>query len=244
MTVAPWSGSVWTVYRLGSDALNGWQVGGGGFGSSSRWIDDQNRGKVPSYFIWNAMVGYFQPKWDVQFNVANIFDKKYYVGGYQNNPNRVLPGQPTHRAAHAAVPIQLTGVRAAAPAPRKAAGQCSSTSSRSSHPSRRRSSRAMRRAQGWVDGNVTSGHQSAQAKYNEQLPEDSPLAQELGRDDPRGARAQRAVHVGGAAEAGVSAALQPLRRRDELSATTSTARSACTPHRARACAPTCPRRCS
>jgi PKHD-type hydroxylase len=32
----------------------------------------------------------------------------------------------------------------------------------------------------WVDGNVTSGHQSAQAKYNEQLPEDSPLAHELG----------------------------------------------------------------
>jgi PKHD-type hydroxylase len=32
----------------------------------------------------------------------------------------------------------------------------------------------------WVDGNVTSGHQSAQAKYNEQLPEDSPLARELG----------------------------------------------------------------
>ncbi len=32
----------------------------------------------------------------------------------------------------------------------------------------------------WVDGNVTSGHQSAQAKYNEQLPEDSPVAQELG----------------------------------------------------------------
>ena len=33
----------------------------------------------------------------------------------------------------------------------------------------------------WVDGNVTSGHQSAQAKYNEQLPEESPVAQELGR---------------------------------------------------------------
>ena len=32
----------------------------------------------------------------------------------------------------------------------------------------------------WVDGNVTSGHQSAQAKYNEQLPEDSPEARELG----------------------------------------------------------------
>ncbi len=32
----------------------------------------------------------------------------------------------------------------------------------------------------WVDGNATSGHQSSQAKYNEQLPENSPEARELG----------------------------------------------------------------
>lgn len=32
----------------------------------------------------------------------------------------------------------------------------------------------------WIDGNVTSGHQSARAKFNEQLAEDSPLARELG----------------------------------------------------------------
>ena len=32
----------------------------------------------------------------------------------------------------------------------------------------------------WVDGNATSGHQSSQAKYNEQLAEDSPQARELG----------------------------------------------------------------
>ena len=32
----------------------------------------------------------------------------------------------------------------------------------------------------WVDGNVTSGHQSAQAKYNEQVAEDSAEARELG----------------------------------------------------------------
>jgi PKHD-type hydroxylase len=32
----------------------------------------------------------------------------------------------------------------------------------------------------WVDGNVTSGHQSAQAKYNEQLPEESDAARECG----------------------------------------------------------------
>lgn len=32
----------------------------------------------------------------------------------------------------------------------------------------------------WVDGNVTSGHQSAKAKYNEQLPEESAEAREVG----------------------------------------------------------------
>jgi PKHD-type hydroxylase len=32
----------------------------------------------------------------------------------------------------------------------------------------------------WVDGNVTSGHQSARAKRNEQLPEDSPASREAG----------------------------------------------------------------
>ena len=32
----------------------------------------------------------------------------------------------------------------------------------------------------WIDGNVTSGHQSALAKYNEQIPEDSAEARELG----------------------------------------------------------------
>ena len=35
-------------------------------------------------------------------------------------------------------------------------------------------------AAAWVDGNVTSGHQSARAKYNEQLPEDCADAREIG----------------------------------------------------------------
>ena len=32
----------------------------------------------------------------------------------------------------------------------------------------------------WIDGRVTAGHQSAQVKFNLQLPESSPLARELG----------------------------------------------------------------
>jgi PKHD-type hydroxylase len=40
--------------------------------------------------------------------------------------------------------------------------------------------RALIDAAEWVDGNATSGHQSALAKRNEQLPEDSPAAREAG----------------------------------------------------------------
>jgi PKHD-type hydroxylase len=35
-------------------------------------------------------------------------------------------------------------------------------------------------AAAWVDGRVTAGHQSARVKHNVQLPEDHPVAQELG----------------------------------------------------------------
>jgi catecholate siderophore receptor len=89
MAVAPWTGNVWTVYRLGE----GWQIGGGMFASSSRYIDEQNRGKIPGWARFDAMIGYVQKRYDIQLNVFNIFDKVYYVGGYQNNPVRVLPGQ-------------------------------------------------------------------------------------------------------------------------------------------------------
>ena len=41
--------------------------------------------------------------------------------------------------------------------------------------------RAIIEAGAWADGNATSGHQSALAKSNEQLPEDSAAAKEAGR---------------------------------------------------------------
>jgi PKHD-type hydroxylase len=41
--------------------------------------------------------------------------------------------------------------------------------------------RAIVDAAEWADGNATSGHQSALAKRNRQLPEDSPAAKEAGR---------------------------------------------------------------
>jgi catecholate siderophore receptor len=92
----PWgvpylSGSLWSIYRFGG---SGWEAGGGAFGSSSFWLDDQNRAEAPGYVRWDATVAYVQRKYDVRLNVFNVFDKTYYIGGYQNNPNRVLPGTP------------------------------------------------------------------------------------------------------------------------------------------------------
>jgi len=62
----------------------------------------------------------------------------------------------------------------------------------------------------WVDGRVTAGHQSQRVKNNLQLPEDSAQARELGQMVMQALGPQRAVLLGRVAEAGVSAAIQPL----------------------------------
>jgi catecholate siderophore receptor len=88
--VPEWSGSLWAVWRF----VPKWEVGGGVFASSYFWMDDQNRAKNPGYARWDATLAYVEPKYDIRLNVFNIFDTKYYQGGYQNNPTRVLPGIP------------------------------------------------------------------------------------------------------------------------------------------------------
>jgi outer membrane receptor for ferric coprogen and ferric-rhodotorulic acid len=42
------------------------------------------------------MVAYVQPTWDVRLNGYNLADKTYYIGGYNNSPSRVIPGQPAY----------------------------------------------------------------------------------------------------------------------------------------------------
>ena len=62
----------------------------------------------------------------------------------------------------------------------------------------------------WVDGRATAGHQGARVKYNRQIAEDSPLAAQHRRCDPRCPRTASAVHQRRAAAARLSAAFQPL----------------------------------
>ncbi len=84
------SGNLWTTYKLGG----GWEVGGGLNASTGFWLTDANNGKVPSYVVADLTAAYVQKAYEIRLNAYNVTDKLYYLGGYNNAPNRVLPGQP------------------------------------------------------------------------------------------------------------------------------------------------------
>jgi catecholate siderophore receptor len=84
------SGSLWTVYHF----PGGWEIGGGAFWSQEKFLDDANTGQIPEYTRWDATLAYVQKKYEVRLNFMNLTDEVYYYGGYNNSPNRVLPGQP------------------------------------------------------------------------------------------------------------------------------------------------------
>lgn len=95
--VARVQGNVWTVYKFGG----AWEVGGGVRGQKGTWLTDTNLpgSQIPSYLVLDAMVGYVTPKWEVRVNGYNLTDETYYIGGYNNTPNRVLPGAPVSVSA-------------------------------------------------------------------------------------------------------------------------------------------------
>lgn len=88
--VAEASGSVWATYKLGG----GWEAGGGASVSSGFWLTDGNNGRVPAYAVFDATLAYVQRRYEVRLNLYNLTDKLYYLGGYNNAPNRVIPGVP------------------------------------------------------------------------------------------------------------------------------------------------------
>jgi catecholate siderophore receptor len=88
--VAEIAGNLWTVYKLGG----GWEIGGGVRGTNGFFLTDANNGEVPAATIFDLTAAYVKPNYEVRLNVTNVSDKTYYVGGYNNNANRVLPGEP------------------------------------------------------------------------------------------------------------------------------------------------------
>jgi len=85
------AGSVWNVFKTG-----GWEFGVGLRGQKGTWLTDTNiaGSQIPSYMLLDAMIAYVQPAWEFRVNGYNLTDEIYYIGGYNNSPNRVLPGAP------------------------------------------------------------------------------------------------------------------------------------------------------
>jgi iron complex outermembrane receptor protein len=83
--------NLWTSYDFNIGALDGFRVGGGVQARDLIYGDALNTEAVPAYAIWDAFVGYYQPKWDVAVGVKNLTDATYFVsangtGGFVGDP--------------------------------------------------------------------------------------------------------------------------------------------------------------
>jgi catecholate siderophore receptor len=87
------SATLWTTYNFTRD----WQAGTGIAYMSDRFTSNTNAVKVPDYFRWDAMVGYFRPTWGLQLNVFNITDRLAYDALIPSDRGRSVPG--TNRQA-------------------------------------------------------------------------------------------------------------------------------------------------
>lgn len=87
------SATLWTTYNFTRD----WQAGTGIAYMSDRFTSNTNAVKVPDYFRWDAMVGYFRPTWGLQLNVFNITDRLAYDSLIPSDRGRSVPG--TNRQA-------------------------------------------------------------------------------------------------------------------------------------------------
>jgi catecholate siderophore receptor len=80
--------TLWTTYAFTPN----WEIGGGPTYMSSRYAANTNYVSVPGYTRWDAMAAYHAKKFDIQFNVLNMTDKKYYDALVPSDGGRAVPG--------------------------------------------------------------------------------------------------------------------------------------------------------
>ncbi|SAL77531.1 TonB-dependent siderophore receptor [Caballeronia choica] len=80
--------TLWTTYAV----MPHWEIGGGPVYMSSRYAANTNYVSVGGYTRWDAMAAYHQKKYDIQFNVLNLTDKKYYDALIPSDGGRAVPG--------------------------------------------------------------------------------------------------------------------------------------------------------
>lgn len=92
--VARHTASLWARYAIDSQ----WSVGGGVFAQGRRQGDSGNTFQMPGYARVDAMVAYRfglgASKASLQFNLDNIFNKKYYTGSHQFVQDWIKLGNP------------------------------------------------------------------------------------------------------------------------------------------------------
>ena len=85
--VSPNNGAVWTSYYL-TDAL---EVGGGVFFQDRQFLTNSHVAKIPGFTRIDGMAAYHHEHFDVQLNLFNLTDKRYFEWG---RSNAALPGRP------------------------------------------------------------------------------------------------------------------------------------------------------
>ncbi|MGE0823702.1 MAG: TonB-dependent receptor [Candidatus Binatia bacterium] len=85
--VSPNNGVVWTSYYV-TDAL---EVGGGVFFQDRQFLTNSHIAKIPGFTRFDGMVAYHHKHFDVQLNLFNVADERYFEWG---RSNAALPGRP------------------------------------------------------------------------------------------------------------------------------------------------------
>ncbi|MCW3465073.1 TonB-dependent receptor [Chitinophaga nivalis] len=85
-------GSVWTKYSIRNGKLKGLGIGAGSNFVTERNVDGNDIQTLPAYTLVNAAIYYKIDRFQLQVNLNNIFNKTYWVGGYDYL--RLFPGAP------------------------------------------------------------------------------------------------------------------------------------------------------
>ncbi|PPC93608.1 MAG: TonB-dependent siderophore receptor [Methylotenera sp.] len=83
--------SLWSNYAIQSGFAQGVSFGIGAVHKGESYADASNALVVPSYTVFNAVIGYKQPKWEAAVIMNNLTDKTYYTSPTFSG---ALPGDP------------------------------------------------------------------------------------------------------------------------------------------------------
>jgi len=84
------SAFLWAMKDLG----HGLRVGGGVNHVGARFTSLTNLVTLPAYTTVDAALQYTLGQWDVDVNIKNLANRKYYVSSHGSNDNLILPGSP------------------------------------------------------------------------------------------------------------------------------------------------------